>query len=689
MRPGLSRAPVAPPLTTPRAEPSEAFRALPGRRAVTPPPPSHRRPHPKPRVDKDQRNIVCANLAAAFRRHLWDNQPLRQQASVRDGLSVVFQQWLSALYASSTPPPPLHELIDANFYGDDDDDDDDDTGDALLSPAVAQRCRLTLEALVMAHMRQQRWMKTKRLGGRRADTVLVYFTDDGGAMVEPAAVQQQQQQHHAAAMEAQRRSHENKHGVTVHPAGAAGAAVPAAAARPGAAENATLTVARGTPQRVTMRVEYDGESMPPPPRGPGDIVGVRWEAVALAGPRAHFVRLAAAAAWPRRLVPHQPQTIPLDVTVPPHYIGILRVAVHCRFRNITIPRGNDDDDDDSSDGSIHDDGGAFAIVRWIRIKGAPADAALDQVLQPSAPYQGRPSRPKRAAPHVQVYEPPPPAQRGTQMDNPFALLPQHRVPPAVKTMLHAGEFATAIVPWPAACEAAAADDADGDDETGSVDSHAVCEDRVKDRYGRFWKALLQASEFQLSLDIQLFDLTDVALRRSAGGRTFLLEVPGLAEGRPSVLRGDVVHVTWNRRLYKGRVVQVQLLEIVMDFHLAFSSSYSPAVDRVNVRFTYGRMAFRCMHEACVRAETTMGETMLLPTAQIKANVVARNAALRKRSKTAGVVSWANRSLNEEQRCAVRCIVEGTLTPLPYIIFGPPGTGAYRSVKTLLTSGCRC
>jgi hypothetical protein len=580
-------------------------------------------------------------LAKDFHKHLCENPELLERASIRDGTRVVFQDFLSSR------------------------SDWTDRESATL--VQRKRRRRRMEALVVSRLRQQRLVKSKRYG----DTVVMVFADSLGNFPDL----DQQTALRTQVQEQQRKQQGNQHNVAVYNAVEEGDAC-----LDGAESTKPVVIPKGGPRLLDIRIRYEtvdditeGIRLMGLDEASNITEGVRrmgldeaskltkyavveLESVQLKGPHTKFFQLIGPTESPLTL--QSWQKIQLSVTIPKKHIGILRVTVHCRFM-LSPPTESEGEKE------------SFTIVRWVKVKGAAADPAMNEALQPTAPYQPRQRQPRREKPD-RVFAPPK-QKKSKQQDNPFQSLPQHWVPTDVKNMLDAGEFGTAIEPWPPG-----AGDQDGVDGESDRVLEDASDDRVKDKYGRFWKDLMFASEYQMSKDIQLFDMKEVRLKRM--GRNFSLEVPGLAEGRPSVLRGDLVHITWNRRLFKGRVVQIQLLEIVMEFHKSFSEKYSPAVDLVDVHFTFSRMAFRCMQEACVRAESSMKETMLLPTEQKKEEIAA-DASTKARS--VGALSWANRDLNEEQREAVHKIVAGELRPLPYIIFGPPGTGTLVAVNMLL------
>lgn len=76
-----------------------------------------------------------------------------------------------------------------------------------------------------------------------------------------------------------------------------------------------------------------------------------------------------------------------------------------------------------------------------------------------------------------------------------------------------------------------------------------------------------------------------------------MEVPGLAEKRPSVLVGDSVHVRIQRcpdQWFQGRVFVLRELEVGMRFHHAFN--IRPG-DLCEARFSVNRIPLRRMHQA--------------------------------------------------------------------------------------------
>uniref|UniRef100_A0A8C8MA73 RNA helicase n=1 Tax=Oncorhynchus tshawytscha TaxID=74940 RepID=A0A8C8MA73_ONCTS len=139
-----------------------------------------------------------------------------------------------------------------------------------------------------------------------------------------------------------------------------------------------------------------------------------------------------------------------------------------------------------------------------------------------------------------------------------------------------------------------------------------CPLKMRNYHHRF-HLLLHLEEIQMEVDIKKYDLHHQTMTQDRDNRRLLvLQVPGVAENRPSVLRGDCLKVAKSEdkvqpiTVYTGYVHRVEL-------------------ERVKLGFSK---------------------------------------------------SMFNRQLenNPEQHAAIQRIVSGASKPAPYLVFGPPGTG---------------
>jgi hypothetical protein len=299
--------------------------------------------------------------------------------------------------------------------------------------------------------------------------------------------------------------------------------------------------------------------------------------------------------------------------------GVYRAAVLFRFK--------------SSNGET-----SFDIARYIRLRSGDID--IQDILKPSSPYRKAP-RPKSSSfSAVAAVKAPKKKGGGTPSMIP-SVLPSHQIPKSIKLTLSSARALDALLKSLA--------------PTNNVDF-----------YAEFWQLMLRASEHQANQDITLFDMEHVKLIRE--GNLYKLFVPGLAEGRPSVLRGDVVLVRSRQKCFEGRVRHVQLLDVLLEFRPAFHRNYDPRLDEVHVRFTFSRTTFRTSHSGCKQAPGSMGKRMLFPDRDDCNDSNGQESV----SRTIGTFHWANQDLNNEQKLAVENIVKGSWRPLPYILFGPPG-----------------
>lgn len=302
---------------------------------------------------------------------------------------------------------------------------------------------------------------------------------------------------------------------------------------------------------------------------------------------------------------------------------------------------------------------SIRILRDVLLRSG--DPELYNVLQPKTPYMKKKKHDKEKRVDPKDIVPPPKNSSGRRSGG-YKDLGHFRIPKNTSRQVHTGEMEDAlVVPWNWDCEA----------DSVTVEDFVEGQMEFGNAYARFWQNLLWASELQAYDDIRLFDMENVALE--AKGRLLQMYVSGLAEGRPSVLKGDLVLCKWKSKEYRGRVEYVGMISVLLEFHGSFHKNFDVNVDRVErVRFTFQRTTFRTAHAGILAAQTSMGETMLLPSKDIVQTII-RHRLSTGRARPI-VWKWTSSLLNVEQKCAVEEIVKGRLRPLPYVIFGPPGTG---------------
>ncbi|KAM6925346.1 putative helicase mov-10-B.1 [Xenentodon cancila] len=201
-------------------------------------------------------------------------------------------------------------------------------------------------------------------------------------------------------------------------------------------------------------------------------------------------------------------------------------------------------------------------------------------------------------------------------------------------------------------------------------------------YTEKFHLLLYLEELQMEVDIRRYNIPNgekeyaVLKRDQHNKKLLLLEVPGVSENRPSVLRGDALLVYPHGEpdvKYCGYVHSVQLDTVRLGFASEFLERYTKGNDfsfiggiKFSVEFTINRLMVRLQHRAAALAATHALKNVLFPAAPLSSS---QQPLLPK-------LSLFDRQLekNPEQYQAVQHIVAGSSRPAPYLVFGPPGTG---------------
>ena len=102
----------------------------------------------------------------------------------------------------------------------------------------------------------------------------------------------------------------------------------------------------------------------------------------------------------------------------------------------------------------------------------------------------------------------------------------------------------------------------------------------------------------LLVDITSYDMTKAPLLMEGRGN-YKLFVPGLAENRPSVLKGDRILIRVGEgRKFEGIVTRTTQENAYLEFPRSFAQVYIPGLP-VDVRFTFSRTTLRTSHQGLI------------------------------------------------------------------------------------------
>lgn len=151
----------------------------------------------------------------------------------------------------------------------------------------------------------------------------------------------------------------------------------------------------------------------------------------------------------------------------------------------------------------------------------------------------------------------------------------------------------------------------------------------------------------------------------------LYHVEGVPKTKRSIMIGGKISISCDDHFeYEGTIVEV--------YENGFSFDSKDDIDDecYDIQFLHSRTNTRKQLFSIGKVIQNLGFSFLFPTVKVfKPSFANRNMEL----------GWFSSILNSFQKAAVKNIIHGYARPLPYIVFGPPGTG---KTITLVESVCQ-
>lgn len=219
-------------------------------------------------------------------------------------------------------------------------------------------------------------------------------------------------------------------------------------------------------------------------------------------------------------------------------------------------------------------------------------------------------------------------------------------------------------------------------------------------YKRCFQALLHLEEIALDHEFRKYDRSCAHFTRenTADGQYLVLRVENVMESRPSIIVGDRVYAQslltdightgsssqhkHNEIQYEGFIHKIKQNRLLIKFSENFHQRYNG--EDYRIYFKFGRSQFIKQHNAI----DMVSEPKILFPSRIHESDVQYDVSItpggelfwnyRKRT-----LQWFNTNLNIIQKKAVQKILRGETRPMPYIVFGPPGTGKTSTVVELI------